>query len=168
MDELVDIVTTDGTRLHSMTKHDAHAQGLLHPCVIGFVRNTDGSRYVVRQNTHKQDAGQYVNPVGGHVRANESLEDALRREVEEEIGWTDFTFAYIGGVVYDRDVLGRRENHVFHVFAINSDQPLVINDESVEVRLITEPDYKKMLREEPHLFGPPHHFVEESFPEFFA
>ena len=94
MDELVDIVTTDG------------------------------NRYVVRQNTHKQDSGQYVNPVDGHMRANETLEDALRREVEEEIGWTDFAFAQIGSVVYDR--------------------------------------------EEPHLFGSPHHFVEQTFADFFA
>ena len=166
--ELVDIVKPDGTRLHTISKQQAHAEGLLHSCVIGVVRRPDGTRFVVRQNAHKQDAGQYVNPVGGHVQAGESLEDALRREVLEEIGWRDFTHTLIGAVVYDRMVLGRRENHLFNVFAINSAEPFIINDESVEVRGLPHTDYQNMLRNEPHLFGPPHHFVEQTFPQFFA
>jgi len=166
--ELVDIVKPNGQRLHSMSKQQAHAEGLLHPCVIGVVRGADGSRVVVRQNTHKQDAGQYVNPVGGHVQAGENLEDALKREVLEEIGWTTFEFDLIGNIIYDREVLGHRENHLFHVYNIRSAEPFVINDESVEVRKLTAPEYTALLHDEPHLFGPPHHFVEHALPEFFA
>lgn len=167
MDELVDIVKPTGAPLRSLTKHQAHEQGLLHPCVIGVVHGADGSRFVVRQNTHKQDAGQYVNPVGGHVQAGEPLEDALRREVLEEIGWTDFTFDLIGSVVYDRETLGHRENHLFHVYEISSDEPLIINNESIEVRELPANEYAALLRDEPHLFGLPHHFVERAFPEYF-
>ena len=166
--ELVDIVEPNGAFVRSMTKQDAHAQGLLHPCVIGVIRYDDGSRHVVRQNTHKQDAGQYVNPVGGHVRAGESLQDALRREVLEEIGWTDFAVSHIGSVVYDRTVLDRRENHLFHVFAISSAEPFVINDESVEIRHMPAAEYRRLLQNEPHLFGAPHHFVEQHFADYFT
>lgn len=166
--ELVDIVTPGGQHVRSTTKQQAHAAGLLHPCVIGVVRTADGARVLVRQNTHKQDAGQYVNPVGGHVQAGESLESALKREALEEIGWTAFTFDHIGSIVYDREILGHRENHLFHVYQINSDEPFIINDESVEVREFPAADYAALLRDEPHLFGAPHHFVERAFPEFFA
>lgn len=166
--EIVDIVTPAGAPLRQMSKQQAHAEGLLHPCVIGVVRTADGSRSVVRQNTHKQDAGQYVNPVGGHVKAGESLEDALRREVLEEIGWHNFTFELIGSVVYDRHVLGHRENHLFHVFAISSDEPFVINDESIEVRHLSAAEYASLIKNEPHLFGPPHHFVDKTFIEYFS
>lgn len=165
--EIVDIVTPAGTPLRRMSKQQAHAEGLLHPCVIGVVRSADGGRTLVRQNTHKQDAGQFVNPVGGHVKAGESLEDALRREVLEEIGWNNFEFALIGSVVYDRETLGRRENHLFHVYHIYSDEPLVINQESVEVRHMPATEYAELIARQPDLFGPPHHFVDNAFTTFF-
>lgn len=165
--EIVDIVTPEGVPLRRASKQQAHAEGLLHPCVIGVVKHVDGSRIVVRQNTHKQDAGQYVNPVGGHVQAGESLEDALRREVLEEIGWKDFTFDLIGSVIYDRKTLGRRENHLFHVYNIRSGEPFVTNDESVEVRTMSADEYARLLQTQSHLFGPPHHFVEETFADYF-
>lgn len=166
--EIVDIVTPVGTPLKSMSKEQAHAEGLLHPCVIGVVRTRDGHRTVVRQNAHKQDAGQYVNPVGGHVKAGEPLEDALRREVLEEIGWKNFECNLIGSVVYDREILGRRENHLFHVYEITSEEPIIINEESVEVCYLPAAQYTKLISEQPDLFGPPHHFVDRAFPEYFA
>jgi 8-oxo-dGTP pyrophosphatase MutT (NUDIX family) len=166
--EIVDIVTPDGAPLRRMSKQQAHAEGLLHPCVIGVVRRSDGTRSLVRQNSHKQDAGQYVNPVGGHVKAGEPLEDALRREVLEEIGWKHFEHKLIGSISYDRETLGHRENHLFHVYEITSEEPIVINEESIEVRHMTAAEYAALIQNEPHLFGPPHHFVDQAFPEYFA
>lgn len=168
MDELVDIVTPDGHSLRTTTKTQAHQNGLLHHVVIGVVRDAQGNRVVVRQNAHKQDAGQYVNPVGGHVSAAETIEDALRREVEEEIGWRNVTVSPIGAAIFRRTIIGRDENHFFNVFLIESDEPIVLNDESTEVRHMPVAEYSQLLAEHPELFGDAHHFVEKTFADFFA
>lgn len=168
MDELVDIVTPDGRLVRSTTKTKAHKEGLLHHVVIGVVRDTHGNRVVVRQNAHKQDAGQYVNPVGGHVSAGEDIEDAMRREIQEEIGWSQASLSPIGAALFRRTVIGRDENHFFNVFLIESAEPFVLNDESTEIRRMPAAEYRQLLAEHPELFGDAHHFVEKTFADFFA
>lgn len=167
-EELVDIVTPDGQLVRTISKHAAHKDGLLHHVVIGVVRDAEGNRVLVRQNAHKQDAGQYVNPVGGHVSAGESIEDALRREVREEIGWANVTINPIGAAIFRRTILARDEHHFFNVFLIESADAFVLNEESTEVRHMPAAEYNRLLRERPELFGDAHHFVERSFPDFFA
>lgn len=83
-DELVDIVDDACAVLYSVTKTEAHQKGLLHRTVIGEVRDSKGNWLLVQQSADRQDAGQFVSPVGGHVRAGESDEDALRREAMED------------------------------------------------------------------------------------
>lgn len=85
-DELVDIVDENENKIGVATKREAHAQGLLHKTVISEVVDSSGRWLLVKQASHKQDAGQYVSPVGGHVASGETNEQALRREVSEEIG----------------------------------------------------------------------------------
>src|SRR5687767_9284467 len=101
MDELVDIVDSECTVLSCATKSEAHQKGLLHRTVIAEVRDSKGNWILVQQSADRQDAGQYVSPVGGHVRAGESDEDALKRETLEEIGLTDFDFVPVGKLIYE-------------------------------------------------------------------
>lgn len=77
--EQVDIIDENLKVLYSCDKSEAHEKGLLHATVIAEVHNSKGEWMLVKQASDKQDAGQYVSPVGGHVAAGESFEDALRR-----------------------------------------------------------------------------------------
>jgi 8-oxo-dGTP pyrophosphatase MutT (NUDIX family) len=89
--EIVDIIDESGKVLHQATKEEAHEHGWLHKTVISCLRYGDDWG-LVTQAGHKQDAGQLVHPVGGHVKAGESEEDALLRESEEEIGTENIDF----------------------------------------------------------------------------
>lgn len=167
-DEFVDIVDETGKVLAVASKHQAHIDGALHAVVIGALRDANGNRVMVRQAADRQDAGQFVNPVGGHVKAGESLEDALKREVAEEIGWTHFNFTKIGAAVFNRNVIGRQENHFFYVYHITSDEPIQLGNEATEVRAFSPEDHNTLIKKQPHLFGDAHHFVLGAFPEYFA
>lgn len=110
--ETVDIVDENGTPLRQVLKTEAHKAGWLHKTVIGYLRDGDNWR-LVRQAADRQDAGQLVAPVAGHVQAGESDIAALLRESAEEIGTDTITYTEVGRAVFHRQVIGRDENHLF-------------------------------------------------------
>lgn len=158
-DELVDVIDENNTVLYQRTKKQAHEEGLLHRTVIAEVHTSNGEWVLVKQAGHKQDAGQYVSPVGGHVKAGETEIEALKRETEEEIGLTDFSYEKIGQFVYDRETLGHRENHLFVIFLIHSDEEFSLNDESVGYERFTEAELKEKLKAHPEQFGDAFHII---------
>jgi isopentenyl-diphosphate delta-isomerase len=162
--ELVDIVDENGNFLEVVSKREAHEKGLLHKVVITEVIDSKGQWIMVKQSKSRQDAGQYVSPVGGHVTSGEKDIEALKREANEELGLTgDFKIELIGRKIFNRDVIGRHENHLFIVYKIYSDQEPVINEESESYKYFTEEEIKKELKENPETFGGAFHFVVKTF-----
>lgn len=160
--EVVDIVDEQGLVLRSALKTDAHVHGWLHKTVIGCLRKGDKWQ-LVRQAADRQDAGQLVNPVGGHVRAGESDINALLRECEEEIGARNIDFTEIGRARFHRQVIGRDENHLFIVYEIATDDPIVLNHEAESIHVFSADEIKQTLMNEPYTFGDAYYFVLEKF-----
>lgn len=160
--EIVDIVTEDGTLLRTELKIEAHKQGLLHKTVIGYLKYGDDWA-LVRQAADRQDAGQLVAPVGGHVKAGESELDALLRECEEEIGTRNITHKHIGTARFHRQVIGRDENHLFVVYEIATGDPIKLNKEAVAIERFTTPDLERAMAQRPGDFGDAYYFVLENF-----
>ncbi|HEU4913901.1 MAG TPA: NUDIX hydrolase [Candidatus Saccharimonadales bacterium] len=152
-EEIVDIVGLDCSILSCVPKSEAHQKGLLHRTVIGEVRRPNGDWVLVKQSSDRQDAGQYVSPVGGHAKAGESNEDALAREALEEIGLTGLASEFVGRFVFERQVLGRHENHYFIVYRIITDQNLLLGDEAVSYETFSEENLRRLIAEKPDMFG---------------
>jgi 8-oxo-dGTP pyrophosphatase MutT (NUDIX family) len=165
-EELVDIVSDDGKVLRSELKTVAHQHGWLHMTVIGNLKfGEDWS--LVKQAPDRQDAGQLVSPVGGHVKAGESANDALLRETEEEIGVRNVSYRHIGDKVFHRQVIGRNENHLFVVYEIETDDTISLGEEAVAIERFSPAKLKQGLRDHPERFGDALYFLLESFyPEY--
>lgn len=162
-DELVDIVNVNNRVLYQALKKEAHEKGLLHRCVVSEIKDSQGNWILIKQASDRQDAGQYVSPVGGHVAAGEGIEDALKREAFEEVGLKDFKYKHIGEAVFNRLVLNRQENHLFVLFEISSDDGLRLNHESVEYRKFNDNELKQELKNNPRIFGDAFFFVIKKF-----
>lgn len=160
--EMVDIVNPHGKVLRQVAKTEAHKHGWLHKTVIGYLRYGDDWA-LVYQAADRQDAGQLVAPVGGHVRAGESDIDALKREAEEEIGVKNITHKYIGTARFRRTVLGRDENHLFIVYEIATDDDIVLGPEAVGIKRFTDKELTKAVSSGSKDFGDAFHFVCEYF-----
>ncbi len=161
-DELIDVVDEGGRVLAQVLKTKAHSDGLLHKTVIGYLRSGD-TWCLVKQAADRQDPGQLVAPVGGHVQAGESDVDALLRECEEEIGTRNITHKEVGRARFHRQVIGRNENHLFVVYEISTDDPIVLNHEAESIHAFKSSELKHKIAHEPALFGDSYFFVLEKF-----
>jgi isopentenyl-diphosphate Delta-isomerase len=160
--ELVDVVDPNNQVIGQITKNQAHQQGLLHRTVISEIINPKGQWLLVKQAGDRQDPGQYVSPVGGHVKAGESELEALAREADEEAGITDINNpTRVGQAIFNRFVNGHQENHYFIVYQIHvpPEYVPVLNHESESCSWFSVDEIKSQLITHPQLFGDAFRFV---------
>ncbi len=101
--EYFPIVDPEGCVLGRITRGEAHdGRKVLHPVVHLHLFNSKGELYLQRRPMWKDiQPGKWDTACGGHVDYGETPEEALQREVSEELGVRDFTPKFIGKYVYE-------------------------------------------------------------------
>lgn len=129
MTEYFPVVTVEGEVVGRALRQDCHnGSHILHPVVHLHVFSSDGKLYLQRRAMHKDLLpGYWDTAVGGHVMYGETIMQALAREVQEEIGITDFTPEHVETYRYDSS----RESEMVHVYKTIYDGPFRWNDGEV-------------------------------------
>ena len=91
--EMFPLVDEQGNITGAATRGECHSGSkLLHPVIHLHVFNSQGELYLQKRPEWKDiQPGKWDTSVGGHIDLGESVEMALRREVREELGITEFT-----------------------------------------------------------------------------
>ena len=113
MEEWFPVVDATGKVLGCATRGECHSGShLLHPVVHLHVFNSKGEGYLQKRPEWKDiQPGKWDTAVGGHVDYGETPEEALMREVREELGITDFVPERLGMYVFD----SQRESELVYV-----------------------------------------------------
>ena len=113
MQELFPIVDAEGQVLGKITRGEAHSGSrILHPVVHLHLFNSNGELYLQRRPQWKDiQPGRWDTACGGHMAYGETPEEALRREVSEELGISGFIPTPLGHYVFD----SKRERELVYV-----------------------------------------------------
>lgn len=107
------VVDEDGRVVGSATRGECHSGShLLHPVVHLHVFNSRGELYLQKRPEWKDiQPGKWDTAVGGHIDYGETPEQALHREVSEELGISDFSPERLGMYVFE----SQRESELVYV-----------------------------------------------------
>jgi isopentenyldiphosphate isomerase len=104
--EYFPLVDEAGNVTGRATRKECHSGTfLLHPVVHLHILNSSGALYLQKRSVNKDvQPGKWDTSVGGHMDPDETVEQALRREVSEELGITQFDPVFIHRYKFTSDI----------------------------------------------------------------
>ena len=126
-EEMFPIVDEEGNITGAATRGECHSGSkLLHPVVHLHVFSSKGDLYLQKRPEWKDiQPGKWDTAVGGHVDLGESVDMALKREVREELGITDFRPEHLTSYVFE----SARERELVFVYKTVYDGDIHPSDE---------------------------------------
>ncbi len=128
-EEWFDLVTPEGKIVGKAPRSTVHGNpDLLHPVVHVHIINGKGELFLQKRADNKDlYPGYWDTAVGGHVSSGESIETALHRESEEELGISLAKFQPLFRYV----MRNAHESELVHGFLLKDDGPFHINKEEI-------------------------------------
>lgn len=129
--EYFPIVTETGEVIGCESRAYCHSGSfVLHPVVHLHVLNSAGALYLQKRAENKDvQPGKWDTSVGGHVDFGETVEQALQREVREELGIVDFEPVFMMRYKFTSDIECELVNSYYAIYdgEINPD-PVEISE----------------------------------------
>ena len=144
-EEMFPIVDEDGNTIGEAPRSVCHdgVSHLLHPVVHLHLFNSKGKLFLQKRSMTKDiQPGKWDTSVGGHVSPKETVDEALHREAQEELGLKKFETRVLGRYVWESPL----ERELVYSFSTVSDEiPLINRDEIDEGRFWSVRDIKRNI-----------------------
>lgn len=151
MSENIILVDENDQEIGTMEKMQAHREARLHRAFSVFIFNSKGETMLQQRALSKyHSGGLWTNTVCSHPRSGETLEGAVHRRLQEEMGFdceVKEVFSFVYKVPIDQ---GLSEHEFDHVFVGNFDEEPQLNPEEAEsYTWVTIAELKKNIIEHP-------------------
>ena len=155
-DEYFDLIDDDtGAVIGRAARRECHGNPkLLHRSVRVAVYHPDGKSLLLQKRSMNKDIfpGRWDMAVGGHVDSGETLEQAVVREMREELGLPP-------GLplkkLFQLKVRNEIESENVQLYSTVSAGPFDIQEQELsEIRFVSFDELKELLRQDPERFTP--------------
>jgi len=156
MIEEVILVDTEDREMGLMEKMQAHREAKLHRAFSVFLLNDKGEVLLQQRAIEKYHCGgMWTNACCSHPRAGETLQAAVDRRLQEEMGITCHT-NWIYSFIYKADVGGGLFEHEFdHVFLGRfSEEPKPDKNEVSDWKYVSLQELKEDVKVNPAKYTP--------------
>lgn len=131
--ERFDVVDKNGKVIGETTRDKAHQDpSLIHPVVHSWIFNSKGQVLAQQRSMQKKiHPGLWDLSVGGHIEKGDSHQDTLARELQEELGITDFSADLLEEYIYEKE----NETEYVYLYLVTLDdenQQFTLQTEEVE------------------------------------
>lgn len=154
MKEMIILVDENDIEVGTIEKMEAHTEGKLHRAFSIFVFNSKGEMMLQRRALHKyHSGGLWTNTCCSHPNAGETLEKAVNRRLEEEMGFTcalKEVKSFLYHAKLDNNLIEHELDHIF--VGKYEDEPDINKEEVEEWMWIDKEGLKKELENNPHKF----------------
>lgn len=139
-DETLEVVDEDGVVVGLASRARCHADpDLLHRAVHVFVFDAQGRVFLqLRSRAKRIQPGRWDTSVGGHVDPGESVEQAARREMAEELGLANpaLPLEQIHHYLWRTEL----ESELVTTFRVRHDGPFSLHPDEIEDGRFFSPD----------------------------
>jgi len=143
--ELFPVVDEDGNQISTAPRsvcHDGKSM-LLHPVVHLHLFNSGGELFLQKRAMTKDLLpGKWDTSVGGHISPGESVDSALKRETEEELGLNSVRTIFNRKYVWESP---RERELVYSFTGLCTDTPVIDRNEIDEGRFWQMQEIKENL-----------------------
>ncbi|OQA52551.1 MAG: putative Nudix hydrolase YfcD [candidate division WS2 bacterium ADurb.Bin280] len=142
-DELIDVINDEGEVVGNCSQEQIYRQKKSHRIVHAMIFNQAGQLLLQKRSKNKNYLpGFFVTSAGGHVASGESPEDAIAREINEEIG-VRLRVEFVRNFWYE-PFAGFRKN--IYLYKGRCEGPFEVNpDEVEEVAFFSLEEVRKMV-----------------------
>lgn len=127
MQDFINLVDINGSRIGSIDKLEAHVKGLLHEAFSIFIFNAKGELLLQQRAQEKyHSGGLWTNTVCSHPGVGENLNQATQRRLVEEMGLTtpvNEVFAFVYRSELENGLIEHEYDHVFVGYYDQAPQP---------------------------------------------
>ncbi len=143
--EYLDIIDKDGNVLGRATRDKCHSNpDIIHPVMHCWIFNNEGKVLIQKRSLQKKiNPGMQDISCAGHISSGENSEEALLRELEEELGLKEAKINFVTKYVFSK----KYETELIHLYYIKLDQAnFEVNLQEEEVEQVEWVDIDEAIK----------------------